>query len=262
MIEYGKDKATFDDWRNRMLLVADDVDETWEMDFLNYMDRIGRELDTIYPKVNVEKIYIDSYVQEVKAGSQRYPGAREDLFRKVQRGNLVTSYLGHGGEVGWAKERILQLADITSWTNINQMPVFTTVTCEFTRVDDPARVSAGEQLFLNPQGGAVGLYSTLRPVFATPSTYLINQHLSQYLFTVTNGQQLSLGEVALAVKNSSTSSDRLRFAFIGDPAMYLALPEFEVITDEIYINDMLANQATDTLKALSRIKVKGHIEDH
>ena len=262
VIEYGKEKTTFDDWRNRMLLVADDVDETWEMDFLNYMDRIARELDTIYPKVNVEKIYIDSYVQEVKAGSQRYPIAREDLFRKVQRGNLVTSYLGHGGEVGWAKERILQLADITAWTNLNQMPVFTTVTCEFTRVDDPARVSAGEQLFLNPLGGAVGLYSTLRPVFATPGTYLINQQLSQYLFTVNNGQQLSLGEVAMAVKNISTSSDRLRFAFIGDPAMYLALPEFEVVTDEIYINDILANQATDTLKALSRIKVKGHIEDH
>ena len=260
VINYNTEKKTFDDWRNRALLISDDVDESWEMDFLNYMDRIGRELDTVYSKVNIEKIYIDSYVQEVKAGSQRYPGARDDLFRKVQRGNLVTSYLGHGGEVGWAKERILQLADINSWTNINQLPVFTTVTCEFTRVDDPGRVSAGEQLFLNPAGGAIGLYSTLRPVFANPSTYVINQQLAQYLFTVTNGQQLSLGEVAQAVKNSSTSSDKLRFTFIGDPAMYLALPDFEVITDEIYINDSLASP-TDTLKALSKIKVKGHIEN-
>ena len=259
VLEYGNVKATFDDWRNRMLLVADDVDESWEMEFVNYTDRIGKELDTIYPNINVEKIYMDSYVQEVKAGSQRYPGARDDLFRKVQRGNLVTSYLGHGGEVGWAKERVLQLADINGWTNLDEMPVFTTVTCEFTRVDDPARVSAGEQLFLNPNGGAAALFSTLRPVFATSSTYEINQQLCRYLFTTTNGQ-LSLGEVILAVKNINNSGDRLRFALIGDPAMFLALPEFEVITDEIYINDNLATVA-DTLKALSRIKVKGHIED-
>jgi hypothetical protein len=73
-------------------------------------------------------------MQEVKAGSQRYPQARSDHFRIVEQGNLVTTYLGHGGEVGWASERILQLADINGWTNYDRMPVFSTVTCEFTSV--------------------------------------------------------------------------------------------------------------------------------
>jgi hypothetical protein len=150
VFHYEESKLTFGDWRLRSLLLADDVDDSWEQDFLIYTDRIEQEMDTVFPMMNFEKIYADSYVQIVKAGSQRYPDARADMFRKVERGVLVASYLGHGGEVGWAKERILQLADVTGWDNLDNMPVFTTVTCEFTRIDDPGRVSAGEQLFLNP----------------------------------------------------------------------------------------------------------------
>jgi hypothetical protein len=260
VIHYTSNKHSFGDWRNRLLVVADDVDESWEENFLIYTDRIAQELDTIYPDINVEKIYADSYIQIVKAGSQRYPDVQQDMFRKVERGTLVTSYLGHGGEVGWAKERLLQLDEINSWSNFDNMPVFTTVTCEFTRVDDPNRVSAGEQLFLNATGGAVALVSTMRPVFATTSTYIINQQLIRNMVTKVNGQHLSLGEAVMVTKNMNNTNDGLRFALIGDPAMYLALPEQRVVTDEI--NGKPANVAiVDTLKALSKVVVKGHLED-
>lgn len=260
VIHYSSSMYSFGDWRNRLLVVADDVDENWEENFLIYTDRIAQELDTIYPDINVEKIYADSYIQIVKAGSQRYPDVQQDMFRKVERGTLVTSYLGHGGEVGWAKERLLQLDEINSWSNFNNMPVFTTVTCEFSRVDDPKRVSAGEQLFLNASGGAIALVSTMRPVFATTSTYIINQQLIRNMVAEVNGQHLSLGEAVMITKNMNYTSDGLRFALIGDPAMYLALPEERVITDEI--NGKPANVAiADTLKALSKVLVKGHLED-
>jgi hypothetical protein len=85
-------------------------------------------------------------------GSQRYPEARQKLFREVENGALLVSYVGHGGEVGWATERILQLEDINAWENQTTLPVFTTITCEFARFDDPNRVSAAEQLHLNPNG--------------------------------------------------------------------------------------------------------------
>jgi hypothetical protein len=260
VIHYSTNSTSFGDWRNRMLLVADDQDEGWEENFLTYTDFIAKEMDTLYPNINIEKIYADSYVQIVKAGSQRFPEAQEDLFRKVERGTLVTSYLGHGGEVGWAKERILTLDEITKWDNYDNMPVFTTVTCEFTRVDDPTRVSAGEQLFLNPNGGAAALISTLRPVFATSSTYIINQQLIRNMVTDVNGEYLSLGEVVMATKNANNTNDGLRFALIGDPAMYLAIPKQRVVTDEI--NGKPAHIAiVDTLKALSKVVIKGHLED-
>jgi hypothetical protein len=80
------------------------------------------------------------------------------------------------------------------------------------------------------------------------------------MFSEQNGEYLSLGEVIQATKNNNNSGDRLRFSLIGDPAMYLALPRNRVITDEI--NGKPAAQAvTDTLKALSKVIIKGHIED-
>jgi hypothetical protein len=47
---------------------------------------------------------------------------------------------------------------------------------------------------------------------------------------------------------------------LGDPAMKLAIPEFEVITDSI--NGAAVSVNTDTLKALSKVTIKGHIENH
>ncbi len=259
VINYATEKKSFGDWRNRVLLIADDVDESYELDFVKNVDGLARELDTVQEILNIEKVYIDSYVQEVRAGSQRYPDARQDIFRKVEKGNLITSYLGHGGEVGLAKERILQLPDINGWDNLNNMPLFITVTCEFTRVDDPARVSAGEQLFLNSQGGAIALFSTLRPVYATTNTYNINKELFEYSFSQVNGEYLTLGDIIRITKNNNQSNDKIRFSLIGDPALKLAIPEHKVITDSI--NGIAVGAFADTLKALSKVRITGHIED-
>jgi hypothetical protein len=57
--------------------------------------------------------------------------------------------LGHGGEDGLAAERI--------WENqivkINQYkyPLFITITCEFSRFDNPSRPTAGEYTYWNPK---------------------------------------------------------------------------------------------------------------
>ena len=169
----------FGPWRMNAIWVADDVDDGWEKEFEVVQDRLTKELDTIRTELNNIKIYADAFLQESMPGSQRYPEARQKLFREVENGALLVSYVGHGGEVGWATERILQLEDINAWENQTTLPVFTTITCEFARFDDPNRVSAAEQLHLNPMGGAIALFSTTRSVFATNSTYQLNELLNR-----------------------------------------------------------------------------------
>lgn len=257
IIDYQTDATQFGDWRNRLLFVADDVDASWEADFVRYMDRLAEQLDTTAPNFNSQKIYIDAYNQTVMAGSQRYPQAQEDLFRTVQRGTLITSYLGHGGEVGWAKERTLQLPEINSWTNYNWMPLFVTITCEFTRLDDPLRVSGGEQTFLNPNGGAISLISTMRPIYATSSTYNVNRLLHEQLLYPDNGSYRTLGEAVKNTKNFNSSHERVRFVLVGDPSMHLAIPKHQVYTDSI--NRQHISVFNDTLNALSRVRLSGYI---
>jgi len=109
-------------------------------------------VDTAYREYNVNKIYMDAYSQVSTPGGQRYPDVNEAINEQVDKGALIMNYTGHGGEVGWAHERVLEIADINEWTNFDKMPVFVTATCEFSRFDDPERTSAGELVILNPQG--------------------------------------------------------------------------------------------------------------
>ena len=244
----------FGPWRGDVVLVADDVDHGWEREFAVVQDALARRLDTSRPELNLVKIYSDAYLQESQPGSQRYPTAREELFRRVQQGALAVSFVGHGGEVGWTTERILQLEDINGWSNRTKLPVFTTITCEFTRFDDPNRVSAGEQLFLNPEGGAIALFSTTRSVFATNSTYDLNRLLNQNMMGLETPR---LGDVLKITKNNNNSGDKIKFSLIGDPTLPLARPERTVYLDSI--NNQQWSSFTDTLNALSWVQIKGHI---
>lgn len=255
IIDYAVADDSFGDWRNRVAFITDDVDESWETVLTREPEQIAQELDTVHPTFNVEKIYSDSYTQVSSSGSQSYPAAREALYRSVQRGNLVTAYTGHGGEVGWASERLLQLADVNRWSNRTELPLFVTITCEFTRFDDPFRTSAGEQVLLNPNGGAIGLISTTRVVYVDGAVDL-NEAVFQTIFEKENGSYPTLGDVVRRAKNATNASDRVRFSLIGDPALRLNIPVHEVLLDSI---NGVATALVDTVKARETVTLKGRV---
>ena len=253
---YMQGADRFGPWRARGIFVVDDADEPWEKEFAVYQDRLAKTLDTTRAELNQIKIYSDAYLQDTKPGSQRYPEAREALIDEVEQGALAVSFVGHGGEVGWTTERILQLEDINGWNNTSKQPVVTTITCEFTRFDDPLRISAGEQLFLNPSGGAIGLFSTTRSVFATNSTYALNALLNEEMMQLDNPR---LGDVLRETKNNNNSGDKIKFSLIGDAALPLARPKHQMIFDTL--NGMAWSDFQDTLKALSWVQIQGSVRD-
>ncbi|TNE28231.1 MAG: type IX secretion system sortase PorU [Bacteroidetes bacterium] len=256
IIDYKTAPESFGDWRNRLAFVSDDADEAWETVLTQEPEYVASIVDTTYPAFNIEKIYSDSYTQTSSSGSQSYPEARDALYRSVQRGNLVTSYTGHGGEVGWSSERLLQLADIDNWSNGLKLPLFITITCEFTRLDDPFRTSAGEQLYLKRGGGAIALISTTRVVFV-PGAIALNRAVSEQLFEEGQNGYPTLGEVVLNAKNSVTDGDRVRFSLIGDPAIRLNIPIHQVVLDSL--NGVDVNTALDTIKARELVTLSGRI---
>ncbi len=248
-------------WQNKVLMVADDNDDPtgWEAMFVNRMEGLSVTSLARYPYLNFEKVYADAYTQVTISGSQRYPEARKDIFDKVQSGNLVTTYFGHGGEVGWAFERILQLADVNGWNNLPNMPVFITITCEFSRYDDPTRVSAGEQLLLNPNGGSVALITTTREVSAA-SGISMNNAVFDTLFGEVNGESMRLGDIVTSSKNTIIGEfDRPRFSLLGDPAIRLRKPNDQIVTTAV--NGVPVGGAMDTLKALTKVVIEGEVQD-
>lgn len=251
---------TLGDWRNEVIFVADDVDQGWETLLIGGAEDVAQKVENRHKEFNVNKIYLDSYVQSSGVGGERYPSASEDFFRKAQRGALIASWVGHGGEVGWATERVLELSHVNSWTNYNTTPIFVTITCEFSRYDDPLRVSAGEQAFLSPTGAAAALFSTTRVVFESSANDL-NRQFFDTVFTQQNGQYMRMGEIIMAAKNSQgVDADKLNFALIGDPAMRMAVPEYNVVTTTINGNNVTGG-VTDTISALSFVTITGEVRD-
>lgn len=127
-----------------------------------------------------------------------------------------------------------------------------TATCKFSYFDNPEEKSAGEYLLLNPEGGAIALLSTTRLVYSAPN-YNLNTKFIKTIFDKSSGDFLSLGDVFKVTKVlSGTSSNNRNFTLLGDPALRLAHPRFNVNT----------TQVSDTLKALEQVTIEGQIEDN
>jgi hypothetical protein len=260
---YATGRPTYSDWRNRILLLADDVDLLWERSyFIPFSEDLENLTQQASPSFNVEKIYTDAYRQVSSTGSETYPEASRDMFRKVQQGCLITNFVGHGGEIGLASEKLLTLQHVNDWTNFDALSFFITITCEFTRFDDPKRVSAGEQLLLNPAGGAIALMTTTR-VVGVEAGVRLNLAVFDTVLARPNNRAQTLGEIIKAAKNKGSVVSRLdkpKFSLVGDPAVRLAIPTHNVRTTKI--NGVQPGTAPlDTLKALSKVTLAGIVED-
>ena len=244
------------DWRNKIVFVGDDEDGVVHMSQANNLSKL---VDQKGKDFNTQKIFLDAYQQQATASGARYPEVTSDLVQAVEDGALFLNYTGHGGETGWTAERILGIFEITNFKNLQNLPVFLTATCEFSRFDDPLRTSGGELLLLNPNGGGIGLMTTTRLVFSSPN-YLLNRSFYDQVFDPRpNGEALRLGDIFLDVKNFNAYSTNSRnFSLLGDPAIRLAIPKETVVTTEI--NGKPIAQA-DTLNALSTVTITGIIAD-
>ncbi len=245
------------EWRNTVVFVGDDEDSNIHM---SQSDQLATMVDTGYDNYNVDKIYLDAYLQEQTPGGERYPTVNEAITRKVDRGCLIFNYTGHGGEVGLAHERVVEVQQINAWDNLCNMPLFVTATCEFSRYDDPGRTSAGEYVLLNAKGGGIGLFTTVRLVYSTPN-FILNRNFYKNVFEPINGEMPHIGDVYRLTKDiSGNSVNNRNFTLLGDPALKLSYPANRVITTEVNSVPVNMSQA-DTLNALSQVTIKGIVAD-
>lgn len=245
------------DWRNVIAFVADDEDGNVHM---SQADQIATMIDTTFRNYNTDKIFLDAYHQESTAGGQRSPDANRAINERMGKGALIVNYTGHGGETGWTKEQILEVKDILSWNNYNSLPVFMTATCEFSRYDDPERVSGGEHAFLNKSGGTIALFTTARPTYGTPNFNLAKIFYNTALRPL-DGNMPRLGDIIRISKTLSGGLENTKkFVLLGDPAMTMAYPDYTVTTT--HINNRKVDTQSDTIRALETVVIKGVINDN
>jgi len=247
------------DWRNLITFVTDDEDSNTH---LNQAENVSEIIHENYPVYNIDKIYLDAFQQQTGAGGQRYPEVNTAINNRIERGTLMINYAGHGGEESLALERVITIDEIQNWESIDNLTLFMTATCEFSRFDNPDFTSAGEYAINSPIGGAIGLFTTLRLTFSS-SNEALNRNVMNVIFTEEgeDNENLRLGEILRRGKNATGSSFNNRsFALLGDPALRLAFPRWDVYTTKINGNPV--GTVNDTIGALDLVTIEGIVTDH
>ena len=249
----------FGKWKSRVTLLADDGDYN---EHQNDAEFLANFLQSKAINYNPNKIYLDLYRQVYEANGQSVPDAVAALNKAIEQGSLITNYTGHGNEISLASEQIVTIPRINSWKNKDRLTFLLTATCEFGRYDDPAGVSGAETALLHPNGGAVGLITTTRPVYSNGNRVL-NRNFFKSFFTPAAGSKTRLGDLVLHTKNNSITDNvsgskgvnNRNFTLLADPSQQLVNTALNA--EITHFNNKIAT--TDTLSALGKVHLKGHV---
>jgi hypothetical protein len=260
IIDYETNPESMYEGRNRLTFIADDEDGSVH---LKDSDSIAQKVRSANPVFNVNKIYFDAYQQESTPGGERFPKATEAINRDMYRGVLVMNYMGHGGATGWAQERVLTLSDINSWNAPYKLPLLVTATCSFAGFDEPSITSAGELALLKENGGVVSLFTTSRAVYISQNRQL-TETVYDVIFQEPGSEVWTIGEILRVAKNTTSAGQQnsRKFMLLGDPAMKLAIPKYNVVTTKINDHDLSDGIIGDTIRALQKVTIHGLVKDY
>ena len=248
-------------WCNKILVLGDDGDNNTHM---QDADRIAGIYQGLNPAIDVRKIYWDAYKMEVTASYNGYPVIRKLLLEQLADGALIVNYSGHGSTEVLSHELVLGKSDMRDLRTTH--PAFwITASCDITPFDSPLE-SMGMNLFANTDGGAIGMLTTTRTVFASLNG-TINRSFSKYaLSRSADGRLNTLGDALRLAKNELVTSgvgetdrteNKIHFVLLGDPAMRLYTADMTAVVDKFNNQEITA---TGEAKAGSVITVSGHIE--
>lgn len=253
--------AAYGPWQQHITFVADDGDDNLHLQDAESMSAVTGQY---WPAGNISKIYLDAYPKVSDAGGSRYPTVNTAIAEDLYDGALIWNYTGHGSYSRLAEEVIMEESSLSTWKNAGKLPLFITATCDFAPFDNPAYTSLGEKVLLKENGGGIALMTTTRAVFSVSNKVLNANYLQKLLTPAADGHMLTLGEAAMEAKNLTyiTYTDipnNRKFQLLGDPALTLAFPRYYVVTDSL--NGKAIGNVPDTLKAMGRYTVSGHLED-
>ena len=266
----AKNENTMQPWRNVVTFFNDD-----ESQFMSTTEGLEAMLKNVNGEgAVVDKLYLGAYQQQSSPSGEICPEINEAVNSRMEKGTAVLVYIGHGGEVQLADERILQRKDVDSWRNGPKYPLMITGTCEFSRYDDHERTSLGEYSFLNQYGGMIAMFTTSRITYG-PDNEKFCQGAFNNLFRISGGEHYRLGDVYRMAKTRGVKEEK-RYVFFGDPALHFSYPKLKVETlsingkSPVVWNDSIqsangswtyAAMYQDTIRALQPVEIEGVVKD-
>ncbi len=217
---------------------------------------------------NETKVYLDAMNVTPTPAGDRCPDANAVIDNQVFKGNFLMNYNGHGNPEVWSSRRILTSDDYNKWNNLYMLPFMVTATCDFGQFDQPATVSAAEQLVVRNNGGVIAAITTTKAVYATPNHELNIQYLTAQfekfvdLHWNTFGDAFRIGKnvnYAFDTADAFTLANYRKFTLLGDPALQPDFPKYAMRVDSIV--DVATQTPTTTVSALGSYQLYGSVTD-
>lgn len=265
-IRYGTE-APVGEWKNKILMLADDKDRGIHLEQMeaayNAMTATKNGSSFMY-----NKVYLDAYTMSTSGAGATYPDARKQFYRLLDEGTLWWSFVGHSDISTMSSEKIITASDIQDNMYHKHPPVLYAATCDILWWDG-AEISGGELMYQNPDGGVIAMCSATRPVYISENgklTKAIAQFITQRDET---GRYLPIGEIIRRGKQNikeekdnvlveKSNTNKLRYVFMGDPALRLATPANRVVLQTI--NDVGLDTGTQVvMQARQDVTIKGYV---
>jgi hypothetical protein len=158
----------------------------------------------------------DVHVSEVLRGQTDDATASSMLLGKLNEGQALVNYLGHGSVELW-RGNLLTSEEARTLTNGSRLPFVAAMTCLNGYFQDLYTESLAEAMLLSPQGGAVAVWASSG--LTEPGEQAeMDLELIRQVF----GNSQTLGEATVAAKKAVTDPDiRHTWILFGDPATKL-----------------------------------------
>jgi hypothetical protein len=224
-----RDDNDLGSWRNKVILVADDeFGSTFddEFYFMNDAEDMCDDVRGQFPRfIDFKKVYLHHYPN---VGSVK-PAARRDLLNSWSDGALIVNYAGHGSAYQMADEYVMVDSDVYTLTNGTRRPIVLSFSCTTGNLESPYRRSLSQIMCTYAGGGAIATMSAVDPTYPAPNT-MLNREVFEALFTSRDSTGTEpIGYALLLAKLKVLSiTNNAKYALLGDPAMSIALPAYEV----------------------------------
>ncbi len=256
-------------WKNRIWAIGDVGDNNLHM---NDAQAVCKQINqSANEGLMLRRIYPDSYVATTEAKGTTYPEATEKIKRAMQRGALVFNYNGHGRPERLSYSFLLDESDMTNNVSTT-LPLWLFASCEITPYDQDI-TDLGRNAIFSKTGPALGVICSSRSVYATYNCAL-NKGIYKYIFAKNeNNQRYSIAEALRLAKNELVTSkqntigtdytiNKLKYAYLGDPAIQLCYADDGVIIDSI--NGKAIDSSNATLEQLAigtQVSFSGYIRN-
>ncbi len=238
-------------WRNSILLVSDDDMQGNKYDNITHYkgnEDIETSIMQTRPYSDIRKVYLFEYPQNelfIK------PEASRALINEINRGVSCVNFFGHGNEMAWADEGILNTSTVSNLTNTKRYPVITSFSCNVGHFDIPGTPCLAGTLLKTSRAGAIAGIASSRTASAGQNTSM-GKTFYKHLFNTDTYR--TLGQAYCLTK----ATDNLkRYVFLGDPSIRF-LPPSDSIAITITSEEGIP-LGTDTLKAFQQVVVSGKI---